>query len=288
MWKFILNCGIVKLGLSSLLFVNNTIEDCIKLSSKLGAECVEIIYDVPHFPPDYDQSKLSGVRELLESYGLEVSVHASFWDLNPASHHRELWELSLKQVKRSIDACRSLRGEITVVHFGKCPIPEDRAFLEGAKRRYREFLSHCLPYARERGVTLALENAGRDPHSYPPTVEELKQLVLELEGMKVTLDIGHAHLVERRGGKRATGSAIAEHIKNLREHLVHIHAHDNRGRLDDHLPPGDGEINFKPVVEALREIKYDGLVIAELWNPQRPLEIGKRGIERLRKLFKTS
>lgn len=278
----------MKIGLSSLLFVNNTIEDCIKLSSRLGAECVEIIYDVPHFPPEYDQRKLSGIKEILESYGLGVSIHASFWDLNPASHHRELWELSLKQVKRSIDACRSLGGDITVMHFGKCPIPEAREFLEGAKRRYREFLSHCLPYAQERGVTLALENAGRDPHSYPPTVNELEQLVSKLDGAKITLDIGHAHLVERRVGNRATGSAIACHIKKLREHLVHLHIHDNRGRLDDHLPPGDGEINFKPVVEALREIKYDGLVIAELWNPKHPLETGKRGMERLKKLFKTS
>jgi sugar phosphate isomerase/epimerase len=278
----------VKLGLSSLLFVNNTIEECIQISSRLGAECVEIIYDVPHFPPEYDQRKLSGVRELLESRRLGVSVHASFWDLNLASHHRELWELSLKQIKRSIDACRSLGGEITVVHFGKCPIPDVREFLEGTKQRYREFISNCLPYARERGVTLALENAGRDLRSYPPTVEELKQLVLETEGIKVTLDIGHAHLVERRTGKRATGSAIAEHIRNLREHLAHIHVHDNRGRLDDHLPPGDGEINFKPAVEALREIKYDGFLIAELWNPQHPLETAKRGIERIRELFKTS
>jgi sugar phosphate isomerase/epimerase len=277
----------MRLGLSSLLFVNSTIEDCIRLSSELGAECVEVIYDVPHFPPGYDQRKLSRVKELLESFGLGVSVHASFWDLNPASHHRELWELSLNQVRRSIDACRSLGGDITVVHFGKCPIPEVREFLEGTKRRYREFLFHCLPYAQDRGVTLALENAGRDPHSYPPTIGELKQLVLELEGLKVTLDTGHAHLVERRAGERATGAAIAEYIRDLREHLVHLHVHDNRGRLDDHLPPGDGGINFRPVVEALREIGYDGFLIAELWNPQHPLETGRRGIEKLRKLFKT-
>jgi sugar phosphate isomerase/epimerase len=275
----------MKLGLSSLLFVNNTIEECIQLSHKLGAGCVEIIYDVPHFPPEYDQRKLSRVRELLESYGLGVSVHASFWDLNPASHHRELWELSLKQVKRSIDACRLLGGNITVVHFGKCPLPDVNEFLEGAKKRYREFLSQCLPYARERGVTIALENAGRDPSSYPPTIPELKQLVVELEGLKVTLDTGHAHLVERRSGRRNTGTAIAENIKELREYMVHLHVHDNRGKLDDHLPPGDGEINFNPMIRALSEIKYDGFAIAELWNPKHPLETGKRGMEGLKELF---
>ena len=86
----------MKLGLSSLLFVHNSIEEAIQISSDIGTGCIEIIYDIPHFPPDYDQRKLSALRELLKSYDLRVSVHASFWDLNPASHHRELWERSSK------------------------------------------------------------------------------------------------------------------------------------------------------------------------------------------------
>lgn len=278
----------MKLGLSSLLFVHNTIEEAIQINSELGAECVEIIYDVPHFPPDYDQHKLPGIKELLESYELGISVHASFWDLNPASHHRELWELSLKQVERSIDACRLLGGEITVVHFGKCPVPEALELLEGSKRRYREFIDQCLAYAQDRGVIVGFENAGGDPRSYPSGVEELKRLLLGLEGAKMTFDIGHAHLAARRAGERATGVVIAGQIKEMREHIVHVHIHDNRGKVDDHLPPGDGEINFEPIVDALKNIKYNGLLIAELWDPRKTLETGKRGLERLKKLFKTT
>jgi len=172
------------------------------------------------------------------------------------------------------------------VHFGKCPVPEAK-LLEGAKQRYREFLGKCLPYAQNRGMTLAIENAGRILHSYPPTIRELKQLVQELEGAKVTFDIGHAHLTERRAGKR-TEVTIAEHIRNMRKQIVHLHIHDNHGRMDDHLPPGDGNINFKPIVDAIREIKYDGFIIAEFWDPQRPLKTAQNGMERLKKLFETS
>jgi sugar phosphate isomerase/epimerase len=277
----------MKLGLSSLLFVHSSIEEAIQISSEVGAGCIEIIYDVPHFPPDYDQRRLSDLRKLLENYDLGVSVHASFWDLNPASHHRELWELSLKQIKRSIDACRSLGGEITVVHFGKCSVPEAK-LLEGAKQRYRELLDKCLPYARDRGVILGIENAGRIPHPYPPTIRELKQLVLELEGAKVTFDIGHAFLTERKAGKRTAEAVIAEHIRNMRKQIVHFHVHDNRGNIDDHLPPGDGKINFKPIVEAIREIKYSGFLVAEFWDLQHPLETAQKGVEKLKKLFKIS
>lgn len=278
----------MKLGLSSLLFPNASIEDIVKFLAKLGAECVEIIYDAPHFLPDYNQRELSGIKELLDAHGLGVSVHGSFWDLNPASHHRELWKLTLKQMQRSIDACRALGGEIVVLHYGRCPVPEVKDFREGAKWRYRRLLEQCLPYARERGVTLALENAGGQLAIYPSAIEELKRLVLELEGAKVAFDIGHAHLAERRAGRKSTGLAIGRAIEDLREHLVHVHVHDNHGKQDDHLLPGDGDINFKPVVEALRAINYGGLLIAELWNPERPLETGRKGMKKLRDLFKTS
>ena len=275
----------MKFGLSSLPFVNASIEEAILTSTKLGAECVEIVYDVPHFPPDYDHRKLSGIKEFLDTHGLQVSVHASFWDLNPASHYHKLWELTLKQVRRSIDACRAFDGEIVVVHFGRCPIHESRRFLEGTKRRYREFIKQCLSYAQDRGVTLTLENAAGQPIFYPSNVEELRKFVTGLEGIKITFDIGHAHLAERRAGRKDTGAAIARSIEALRGHLVHVHVHDNHGMEDDHLPPGDGDIDFKPAADTLRAINYDGLLIAELWKPKNPLQAARKGIKKLRDIF---
>ncbi|HDI12822.1 MAG: hypothetical protein DRN83_00935 [Hadesarchaea archaeon] len=274
----------MKLGLSSLLFVRSTIEEAIQTCKKLGAECVEIIYDIPHFSPGYDRRRLLKIKELLGSYGLDVSVHASFWDLNPASHHPELWKLSLKQIKRSIAACRLLGGEITVVHFGKCPTPDAEDFLRGTKQRYRKFVDECLRYAQDHGVTVGLENAGRDPRSYPSGVEELKKFLSEVDGAKMTFDIGHAHLEARRAGQKNTGRTIANQIKEMREYLVHVHIHDNMGKTDDHLIPGDGEINFDPIIRALKEINYNGLIIAEFWNPHRARETARRGLKTLKAL----
>lgn len=275
----------MKLGLSSLLFVRTSIEEAIQASAELGTKCIEIIYDIPHFPPGYDQRQLASLKEIIDSHELEVSVHSSFWDLNPASHHRELLELTLKQARLSIDACRALGGEIVAVHFGKCPIPEAKEFLEGAKRRYRGFIKQCLCYAQERGVTLALENAGGQPNIYPSTAEELGQFVVGLEGAKITFDIGHAHLAERKMGRKATGRTIADVIRDLKGYLVHIHVHDNHGEHDEHLLPGEGEIDFKPAADALREIGYRGIVIVELWKPEAPKQAARKGLKNARAIF---
>jgi sugar phosphate isomerase/epimerase len=132
---------------------------------------------------------------------------------------------------------------------------------------------------------LALENAGGHPTSCPRDIEELKRFVLELEGAKVAFDIGHVHLAERKMGRKATGRAIAEAIKSMRRYIAHVHVHDNHGNHDDHLPPGEGEINFKPATNALRAIGYRGLVIVELWNPRAQKRTAQAGLERARALF---
>jgi len=268
----------LKVGISSLLFVNQTIDEAVRTSAELGASWFEIIFDIPHFPPEWDQRELKHIREILESYGLGVSVHASFWDVNPISHLRELREISLRRVKTSIDVCSELGGKITVVHFGRCSIPEVRALRERAKKNFSEFFRECAYYARERGVRVALENPGRDPRSYPGTFEEIESVIRENEGMGMTFDIGHANLFFRRRGERATGRRIADQIRKMRDIIIHFHLHDNLGRNDDHLPPGKGKIAFKPVLRSIREIGYSGAVILELWNPSDPVEFAKRGL----------
>jgi len=130
-----------------------------------------------------------------------------------------------------------------------------------------------------------LENAGGQPNIYPSTAEELGKFVAGLEGAKITFDIGHAHLAERRAGRKNTGAAIAKSIEALREHLVHVHAHDNHGRRDEHLPPGDGDIDFKPVADALRAINYDRLLITEFWDLEHLLEVGRKRMRKLRDIF---
>lgn len=271
----------MKIGLTTMLFVRDSAEDAVRKAAAFGAECLEVIYDLPHFQPGHDRRKLAGMRELLDSYGLGVSVHSGFLDLNPASHYRELLDLTIRQTVESMEACRALGGGITVVHFGRCPISELGWLREGTERAFREFLAGCLPRARDLGVTPALETSDGRRHFYPATTQELKRLVEESEGAKVAFDVGHVHLAARRGAE----ASVAGSIRELRDHIVHVHVHDNHGAFDDHLPPGDGEIDFGPAAEALREINYSGMITVELWDPMRPDDAGRRGMARAREIF---
>jgi len=43
-----------------------------------------------------------------------------------------------------------------------------------------------------------------------------------------------------------------------------IHASDNQGQHDDHLPPGDGQIAWQPFLEQLADIGFKGTIILEI------------------------
>jgi len=46
------------------------------------------------------------------------------------------------------------------------------------------------------------------------------------------------------GDVNVNGESITEYVIELGEKLTHIHIDDNDGRSDDHMPPGNGTINF--------------------------------------------
>ncbi|MEW6222057.1 MAG: sugar phosphate isomerase/epimerase [Candidatus Hadarchaeota archaeon] len=274
----------MKIGLSTLLFVKSSVEDSVRMIAELGADCVEVIYDVPHFMHDHDPRQLGGLKELVNSYGLEPSVHSCFWDLNPASHYPEVEEFALKRVKRSIEACERLGGRVVVVHPGRAAIPELEWFMETARKKCMKFFDECAAFARDRGVKVAIENIGL-PFFVCSSPEELGDIVDGRDGLGITLDIGHAYRRIKSAGVQNPEEKVAEIIARLRNKITHIHFHDNHGESDEHLIPGEGSIDFRPIVGAIKGINYKGLVVVELFDPGNPGEAGRKGLEKTKKLL---
>ena len=274
----------MRLGLSTLLFVKSTIEDAAETTAELGAEYIEVIYDMPHFPPGFDPRALHKLKRVIDSHGLGVSVHGSFWDLNAVSHYPSLRQLVIDQTKHAIEACQILEGEVVSVHPGFCHFKEVEALLEEAKGFYNEFVAECQPYAQERGVRFAIENTATRA-SCPYSVDELEVLMENFEGLGLTLDVAHAYLAARRQDKLKPEGEVVGMIRRFKDELSAIHLHDNHGHWDEHLPLGEGEIDFKPIVGALREIGYRGPLIVELWNPENPREAGHSGLNYIKKLL---
>jgi len=102
------------------------------------------------------------------------------------------------------------------------------------------------------GMRFALETMSTLAHC-----EYMLALVDELwpEVAGVNVDTGHANLGD-------LGAARA--IRMAGKRLITTHLQDNHGERDEHLPPGDGLIDWDDVAAALGEIGYTGCLMLEL------------------------
>ncbi|MBQ3811734.1 MAG: sugar phosphate isomerase/epimerase, partial [Kiritimatiellae bacterium] len=63
------------------------------------------------------------------------------------------------------------------------------------------------------------------------------------------IDFGHAHYA---------GGGVDYWLDKLGDRILTTHIHDNRGRDDEHRPPGFGTIPWPDVIARLRALGYDG------------------------------
>ena len=75
--------------------------------------------------------------------------------------------------------------------------------------------------------------------------------------------------VERRGDGAVVLRSpypVEAHPRQLGEHLIYTHLHNNHGTTDEHLAFGDGVIDFPEVLSLLRALPKPPLFSLELPN----------------------
>ncbi len=120
----------------------------------------------------------------------------------------------------------------------------------------RERLLALLPYAREAGIRLDVENLPY-PDSAISHMEALAELTEEIDdpALGLCLDTGHAACL---------GEDPAALIRRCGEKLYSTHVHDNNLKADLHLIPYAGRIDWEAVRAALAGIGYPGVVSLEV------------------------
>ena len=74
--------------------------------------------------------------------------------------------------------------------------------------------------------------------------------------LQLTLDIGHLHCLGE--------TPIKDQVRRFGPRLANVHLEDMRAGVHEHLMFGAGEIDFPPVIQAFREVGYQGGLHVEL------------------------
>ena len=239
-----------EIGLSMLYCLGEPFKKMIEHLIKTEIAYIEIVDDGFH---TLNKQRVSMLKNVGESYGLKYSVHAPFADINIASSSKPMLKTTLKRLEKSISYANDLNAYVWVFHPG----------LEtGVSMFYPgvDWLQNLkttrllLNIAGDYGVKIAIENV---PEPYPflmKTVEDFTKFYEEInEDIGLVFDVGHANL----------NGQTERFLTILADKIVHIHAHDNDGKSDQHLGIGLGNIDWKNVANMLERISYDKVVIIE-------------------------
>lgn len=201
------------------------------------------------------QGWLAGTRLDLVSVHAPVAegFSAGRWlaPLNLASPDAARREHALDEVLQALYIARRLPFRTFVVHAGlvKALQPEPGANNRDAARRSIEAIAAA---AQPLGVNVALELVPNEL-SRSASLVHLIEDVLESGAAGICLDLGHARLE----------GDVVDVIETVSEHVMLVHAHDNRGRQDEHLLPFDGSIDWPSALTSLQKVGYDGPIVME-------------------------
>jgi len=205
--------------------------------------------------------------KLKEEFNFFFTVHGPE-EGNPFNC-QELRTKLLPQIKILFDFAYELDVNLITVHFWL-----DQRFIEKTIIMDKlVILEEMLNLALEKRITLCLENLSERPEDYEQAFRKLPQIGL-------TLDIGHGELLTSKNTAYSLIETYSERIK-------HVHIHDNFGGntvADDlHLPLGKGNIDFEPILLALRKTGYNGTLTLEV--PPQSLKQGKEILEKILNAF---
>lgn len=245
------------IGLSTGCFYHQSILDCLALIRESGFSIIEVCSSPAHLDfhdCDAVQRAADRIRELeLEAY----SFHAPFAPhIDIASADDAERAASIAEICRAADAAAVLRVRYFVLHPG----PENPAVLPAEEQVSRvphliKSLNQIASHCQALGIMCLLEN--KLPHLIFGQPSDILWILAGMNSAEVgfCLDTGHAFL---------TGH-IPELVRQVvGGHLRLIHAHDNHGDRDDHLPPGDGKIDWARLEQDLSEIQFRGAFMLEL------------------------
>jgi L-ribulose-5-phosphate 3-epimerase len=261
---------------------HHRLDDAFRLLADLGYRGVALTPDTCHLDPfSTGERDWDGARGLLERLKLRCVIETGArFVLDPKRKH---WPNLLSRdgaaagrrmdfYRRCLRIARALGAPLISIWSGA---PE--AGDEGALGRLLERLPRLLDEARALGVGVAFEP---EPGMLVDSLDRYRELRRRLgrDDLLTTVDVGHLVVTEE--------GLPHEHLAEFAPTLRNVQLDDARRGVHEHLPPGQGEIDFAPIFRELRRLNYEGPLALELSrDSHRGVDAATDAIQRLAPLL---
>ncbi|WP_422734815.1 sugar phosphate isomerase/epimerase family protein [Micromonospora sp. WMMD558] len=253
--------GGLRFGYGTNGFANHRLDDALAVIADLGYTGVALTLDHDHLDPFAPAlaRRVEAVGRRLAALGLAVVVETGArYLLDPWHKHAPTLlhddpARRIEFLRRAVAVGADLGAEAVSFWAGVRPAALPPAVA------WDRLLAGCatvVEAADAAGVTLGFEP---EPGMLVEDIAGWRRLHAALgapDRLGLTLDIGHCRCLEPL--------PVPDCVRDVAAHLVNVQIDDMRRGVHEHLEFGTGEIDFPPVLAALREVGYRGLVAVEL------------------------
>ena len=261
------------------IFEGWTLDATMAYAAKAGYDGIEIApFTIANLVTAISPEQRKEIRETAKRHHLPITgihwVLAKTEGFHITHPDAAIREKTAKYLCELVDFCHDIGGHIIVVGS-----PKQRNLLEGVTPEKgweyaKSSFGPAIACALNRGITICLEPLASSETNFINTAQDAIRFVNQFRSpsFKIILDVK---------AMSSESKPIPQIIDESWPHFAYFHANDKNLK-----GPGFGDIDFKPIAAALRNVDYQGYVSVEVFNfDEGPETIATRSLEYLKKTF---
>jgi len=269
----------MKFAICNEIYQGWKIEDALAHAAKTGYDGLEIApFTLANSVNDIPSAERQRIRNL--AVRNKIAIVGLHWLLVKPDglylNHTDaaIRDRTAKYFCDLVDCCADFGGTIMVVGS-----PKQRNILPGVSRQQAwdwtaATFRDAVKRAEDRGVTICFEPLAPVETNFINTAADALEFVKPFNSprFKIILDVK---------AMCSESKPIPQIIREAWPNFGHFHANDKNMK-----GPGFGDVDFKPIAAALKELGYDGFVSVEVFKfEEGPDVIAGKSIEYLQRVF---
>ena len=237
------------IALCTISYREKLLEVALEAAQAAGFEAVEIWGREPHVSEQYDESRVRGVRKMVEAHGLKLPIFGSYLALGRTQNREDSVSL--------IDTLHTAHGlHAQVIRVWASDVGSARASDEVWAKTVSEAQEAC-DRAAKMSVVFAAE---MHDATLADTGASARRLVEEVDrpNFRLNFQVGNFEAEDQMA-----------RLEAVLPYVVHVHCqnfvpaeHGNVGKYQ-RVQIDAGMVDYQPLVQRLREAGYDGHLAVE-------------------------
>lgn len=200
-------------------------------------------------------------KKRLDGHTGPRGIHGPFLGLDLSNPDRAIRAIVQERLIRAVEIASELDADMMVIH-SPFNFWHKLNYINYAKSRGNlmdacaDCLTPVLARAADAGVTLVLENI----EDTDPADRRDLMAALNHPNLALSVDTGHADLAHSNYG----APPVIDVLHHAGPALAHVHLQDVDGHADRHWHPGEGRINWQPVMDYLADMDQPARLILEV------------------------